>query len=321
MQLIHPRGEEALAALRAMRTVTGGDGAVPPAARAMMAAAARLLMAIESEIDIDGLRPITPEALARAITTPGLGEQLAQAMIVGAIADGEPEPAAYARLEAFARALDVEPPALRTLKLLVEQHTLLFRLDFMRRSHITDMFKDTYRHHGGILGVAAAVLGQRGLYEDKELAARFEALGRLPADTLGHAYFTHCRSQGFAFPGERRGFPLTGVYHDLTHVLAGYDSSPEGELQVGAFTAGFKRTNPFYLLLFVGFLWGSGINLTPVEQPHITGMMARGGMAEGFIRAIERGGRVNTDLSDNWDFWPLLPLPLAEARAQLNVTA
>jgi hypothetical protein len=30
--------------------------------------------------------------------------------------------------------------------------------------------------------------------------------------------------------------------------------------------------------------------------------------------------RVNTDLSDNWDFWPLIPLPLGEARARLGVT-
>ncbi len=320
MQLIHPRGEEALAALRAMRTVTGGDGAVPPAPRAMMAAAARVLMAIDTGIDIDGLRPITPEELAAAITTDGLGEQLVQAMIIAVLADGEPEPAAYARLEAFARALHVDAPALRTVRLLIEHHMVLFRLDFMRRSHITDILKDTYRHHGGIRGVAAALLGQRGLVEDPELAARFAALERLPPDTLGHAYFTHCRSHGFAFPGERHGFPLSGVYHDLVHVLSGYGTEPAEELLVGGFTAGFKRTNPFYVVLFVNFLTGTGINVTPVPQPHLTGTLAKDGLAEAFIHAIERGGRVNTDLSDNWDFWPLLPLPLEAARAKLGVT-
>jgi hypothetical protein len=320
MQLIHPRGEEALACLRAMRTVTGGDGAVPAAPRAMMTAAARLLMAIDSGLDIDGLQPIAPAALAAAVTTPGLGEQLVQAMIVAVLADGEPDAAAYARLEAFARALDVDAPALRTVRLLIEHHMVLFRLDFMRRSHITDILKDTYRHHGGIRGVAAALLGQRGLVEDPELAARFAALGELPADTLGHAYFTHCRSHGFAFPGERGGFPLSGVYHDLVHVLSGYGTTPEEELLVGAFTAGFKRTNPFYVVLFVSFLTGTGINVTPVPQPHLTGTLAKDGQAEAFITALERGGQVNADLSDNWDFWPLLPLPLDAARARLNVS-
>jgi hypothetical protein len=47
--------------------------------------------------------------------------------------------------------------------------------------------------------------------------------------------------------------------------------------------------------------------------------LAQPGVAEGFIKAVERGGRVNTDLSANWDYWPLVALPLAEARARLNI--
>ena len=31
------------------------------------------------------------------------------------------------------------------------------------------------------------------------------------------------------------------------------------------------------------------------------------------------GSQLNTDLSDNWDFWPYVELPLDEARAKLNV--
>jgi hypothetical protein len=54
--------------------------------------------------------------------------------------------------------------------------------------------------------------------------------------------------------------------------------------------------------------------VTPLTQPHQTGTLAKPGLAEEFIIAIEGGGRANTDLSDNWDFWPLMPLPLDEAR-------
>lgn len=68
-------------------------------------------------------------------------------------------------------------------------------------------------------------------------------------------------------------------------------------------------------------LWGAGANATPLSQPHITGLMARDGLAEEFLVAIERGSRVTTDLSDNWDFWPLMPLPLDEARARLGIAA
>jgi hypothetical protein len=42
-------------------------------------------------------------------------------------------------------------------------------------------------------------------------------------------------------------------------------------------------------------------------------------VAEGFIKAVERGGRMNTDLSENWVYWPLLERPLAEVRARLGI--
>lgn len=317
MKLIHPTGNEAVACLRAMRTVTAADEPIPPAVRAMMDAAQRSLMALDT--DIDALPPIMPHEVVAAVTTPGMPEQLVHALIVGVLADGEPDPAAFQRLQEFSAALGIQTPALRTVRLLIEKHMLLFRLDFLRRSHIADMVKDSYRHRGGLRGVAEALLGQRGLLEDKELAARFEALGALPKDSFGYVYYEHCRGNGFAFPGERGGFPYTGAYHDMTHVLSGYGITPEGELLLGGFMAGFKRVNPFYVILLTALLWGSGVNATPLSQPHITGMLAKEGVADEFLVAIERGSRVNTDLSDNWDFWPLMPLPLDEARARLGI--
>lgn len=319
MKLIHPSADEGLYCLRAMRTVVARDGALPPAARAMMSAAQKMLMSVD--VDLDSLQPVVPGDLKTRITTPGMAEQLVQAMIVNILADGEPDPAAFERLQAFATALGISLPALHTVRLLIEKNMLLFRLDFMRRSHIADMVKDAYKHEGGIRGVAKALLGLRGMYEDKALAGRFIALGNLPKDTLGYAYFEHCRGHGFAFPGERNGFPLSGAYHDMVHVLSGYGTTPEEELLVGGFTAAFKKTNPFYMILLVSFLWGAGINVTPLSQPHLPGLMAEDGLAGRFIHALERGSRVNTDLTDNWNFWPYLPLSLDEARARLGVAA
>jgi len=213
-----------------------------------------------------------------------------------------------------------DAPAVRTVRLLCERHMVLFRLDFLRRSHIKDMLVDQYRHHGGVVGLATGLLGLRGLHEDPALAQRYIALGDLPAETLGHAFFTHYRGNGFAFPGEPLGFPESGVYHDLTHVLWGYGTTPAEEHLVGGFTAGYKRVNPFYVALLPAFSFGAGVNVTPLDQPHVTGILATPGLASRFIEAVERGSRVNADLSDNWDFWPLLPLPLAEARRQLDIT-
>jgi len=57
------------------------------------------------DVDIDGLGPIAPAELAAGLRTAGLAEQVLQAMIVGVLADGEPDPACFARVAAFAAAL------------------------------------------------------------------------------------------------------------------------------------------------------------------------------------------------------------------------
>ena len=67
----------------------------------------------------------------------------------------------------------------------------------------------------------------------------------------------------------------------------GYDTTPEGETQVGAFTSGYKRVNPLYALLVPVLVFGTGVNLTPSPQPHITGILAEPGLAELFILAHE----------------------------------
>jgi hypothetical protein len=284
-----------------------------------MNAAKSAVLGLYDSIEIDALAPITPAELAAGVKTPGLADQFVQAMLINVLADGEPDPDCFARVEAFAGALGIAAPALRTVRLLCEHHTVLFRIDFMRRSHLRDIFADQYRHHGGIRGLAAGVLGMRGLHEDADMARRHVALGDLPADTFGYAYFHHCRDNGFAFPGEPTGFPEAGVYHDMTHVLSGYGTTPEEETMVGGFTAGYKRVNPFYVILLPLFTFSTGVNVTPTNQPHISGVLAKPGVAARMIEAVERGGQVNTDLSDNWDFWPLLPLPLDEARHRLGV--
>jgi hypothetical protein len=318
MQLIHPGADEATLCLRAVRTVVARDGAVPPAARALMEAAKKVVLNIDA--DIDNVASITPTELAAGLHTPGLSDQVVQAMIVGVLADGEPDPDCFARVEAFAGALGVATPALRTVRLLCERHSLLCRLDWLRRSHIKDMLVDQYRYHGGLRGAVEGLLGLRGMHEDPAIAKRYIALGDLPLGTLGHAFFHQYRDNGFAFPGEPLGFPEAGVYHDLTHVLSGYDTTPQEEHCVAGFTAGYKRVNPFYVILLAAFSFGAGVNVTPLDQPHITGILAEPGLAARFVEAVERGSRVSTDLSDNWNFWPLLPLPLDEARRQLNIS-
>jgi len=317
MRLLRPGPTEAEAGLRAMHQLAMARGEIGAASRALIAAAQRHVL--HTDFDIDGLRPIAADELAAAFRDPALARQFVQGMTVVSLADGPPTEAQGRLMTSYARALGVDEPAVRVMNELANHHTVLFKLDFMRRSHLADMFKGAV-HRDGFLATARSFAAFRGLREDPAVAARYKALGQLPKDTLGYAFWQHCSENGFAFPGEPFGFPEAGVYHDFTHVLSGYSTEPSGEVQIGGFTAGYKKHTPIFVILFVMLTFSAGTNVTPVEQPVSFSILVQDGLADGFFTAVERGSRVPIDLSDGWGHWAWVEKPLAQARAELNIT-
>jgi ubiquinone biosynthesis protein Coq4 len=172
----------------------------------------------------------------------------------------------------------------------------------------------------GPLSLAKGLLSMRGLIEDPALAARYRAWEKLPEGTLGRALIDFYNQHRFSVPGERSGFPEAGLYHDFCHLLGGYSTEPEGEIEVASFTAGFKRERPFYVALFAVLIFSTGVNMRPTKDDFVTvGLLGKPGMAERMLAAIERGSQVNQDLSDNWDYWAWIELPLDEVRRRLNI--
>ena len=140
------------------------------------------------------------------------------------------------------------------------------------------------------IGVVKAILGVKGLVEDSDLAARFRALGELPEDTLGHGLFRHYQDNGFAFPGEKGGFPVGAMFHDFGHVLSSYDTTPEGEMKVAAFQAGYRQNeDAFFTILFAVLTHTSGVNMAPMEMPKLLGRIGKGDLAEQMFVALRRG--------------------------------
>lgn len=317
MRLLHPDPAAALLGLRAMKTMASTSGQIGPVQRAVMAAAQKVILRLDT--DIDTLPPIAPDELAAGFQDPDLRRQFVNGMLVVALADGVPSREMVAKVEAFAGALDVKTPELTDLRRLAEQHMLVFKLDFLRRSQVADIMKDQLEQKGP-LSLAKSVLTMRGLMEDPALAARYRTWEKLPDDTLGHSLIAFYRKNGFSLPGERKGFPEAGLYHDLCHVLGDYGTDPEGEVQVAAFTAGFKQTRPFYVVLFAVLIFSTGVNMRPSNEDFTTtGVLGKPGMAERMFAAIERGAQVNLDLSDKWDYWAYAELPVEEVRRQLNI--
>jgi len=322
MDLLKTGPELAPDALRALTSVAraASNGLGPPQ-RAMLDAAQRVVL--ETDLDLESLKPIEPEALARRLDDPAQARQLVRLMVALCLADGPPSEEQMSLVSAFATALHVEEPSVGVIAHLAKGRRLRFRFAFLRRSHIRSYLRNTYRLLGGIRPMIRALLVARGaLREDSELVSRYRALEQLPPDTLGHAFFHHYTDAGLAFPGEKGGFPVGALFHDFAHVLAGYDTSPEGELKNAAFQAGFTQgDHDFFTALFAIVIHTAGINLAPFPMPVLPGRIGQGSLALDVFRALERGAAMKVDLGNDWDFWEYVGLPLEVARQRLGVPA
>ncbi len=60
------------------------------------------------------------------------------------------------------------------------------------------------------------------------------------------------------------------------------------------------------------------LHVTPLEQPHVEGILAEQGLADRFFLAVRRGMAMKVDISDGWDHWAWVDRPI-DVRAALGV--
>ncbi len=203
----------------------------------------------QGNVKVDELSPITATQVAELITNPQQRQCLLQMAMVMAMVDGEIIPTQQRALRSLADALSVNEQGLRVLHKATSGHKLLARMDMMRRL-MGKFFGAAYQEEG-IVGIKKMVTPFFNGGEDPEVAWKYRQLGLLPEGTLGRAFWEHCTQRQFSFPGEAGGIPERMVFHDFGHILSGYDTNPQGEIQQGAFQAGYIRQDGFVFLLFV----------------------------------------------------------------------
>jgi hypothetical protein len=131
---------------------------------------------------------------------------------------------------------------------------------------------------------------------------------------LGRSYWEYCRANGFALPGENDGAAEPILFHDCAHVLSGYGTEPEGEVQVACFSASFQRRDPWLFVFFVLLQFHVGIRMTPITKAR-TGFFDP---AKALV-AIRRGAAMNVDLNNGWDYWPVMGEQVEELRRRYNI--
>ena len=287
-------------------------GGAPPQAEDQ-----RFLAACETVLGTATVRTdadlITPATIADGVRGTHARKRLLQLAGIAALVHRPVRAGSAAYLGALAQALGTRDPIVSVVDALARGRRGRARLLCMRRM-LRVLVKEAYQSQGvrGVLRVFGALWFK--LAVDKDQLWSHKRLGLLPEGTLGREYWSHMTRVGFGFPGERGGIPQVLAYHDVGHVLTGYSTVPEGELQQGAFQAGCRREDGFVFLQFVVLQFHQGLQLTPAAQAE-SGLLD----PDRLLRALYRGSQCAVDITHRWSYWHLMPMPLGEVRTLLNL--
>jgi len=292
--------------LRALRTALNPHGPLADREREFLDTYARIVgrqPAPAAPIDVIDV------ALAGAHKS----KRLVQLAALAALLTHPVRPASVAYVAALAKRLSVRDSVVQVLQALQQKRYRRVRFLVMRRA-LRSLLGEAYRVEGarGVLQFLGAMF--LGLAANARRLWEFRRLGLLPEGTLGRAYWIHMTERGFGFPGDPRGIPGPVAYHDVAHVLAGHDTTPLGEIQQGSFQAGNRRDDGFFFAQFVILQFHHGVQVTPMS-PGFYGNYH----PDKVLWAIHRGARCPFDMTSGWDFWPLMRLPLDQARERCGL--
>lgn len=238
-------------------------------------------------------------------------KRLVQLAALAALVHAPIDPASVAFVKAMAKGLGTHDGVIDVLEALAAGKRFKVRLLAMRRAFRV-MLKEAYLAEGiaGVVRFWAAMALKAPVNRDK--LWKYKKLGLLPEGTLGREYWKHMTRVGFGFPGDFAGIPDSVAYHDIAHVLVGNDITPLGEIQQGSFQGGNRREDGFFFIQFVILHFHHGVRITPGAPPE-TGNYH----PDKVLWAIHRGAQCNVDVTHQWDYWPLMELPLEEARKKI----
>jgi hypothetical protein len=295
-----------------MRAVAETGSGASEADRRALAAASRFIFGLEDARDVEGPPTVAPEELRTALAGTDLAENAVRFLTVMAFVDGSVDKAKITVVLRYAEALGIHE---RYLDEIAEaaQDRLQEALADMTRCNMESITGQPWTDGD----VNRWLLPYEGDGADPTLAARFAALGRLPPESFGHAFWAHFRENGYAFPGEPSGLNAAfSVPHDSVHVLTGYDTRPHGEILASTFTAAMHRSYPMAgHVLPVILSWHVGERINDVAQD-ATGALD----PEEFWRAWASGAAMAVDtFAPDWDFWSCVEEPLVALRERCSL--
>ena len=267
---------------------------------------------LHAEVDLASLGNPSPAELARLLPETQRRQEFLQFLILMPYLPMEVDAAQVEVVDEIAAALGLEPDTL------VDLHRV--RDDRLKRL-VIDMSRRGLAEYAGAEGawqqVKAIAESLHQFAGDAKVADRYRALEKLPEESLGHTFFHFYRARNFPLPGEKKSLSEQLINHDCCHILGGFNTDMNGEMNVAGFEAGlFDNGYGFELLLEVILDFHMGKTFTTVGLlPAGTGHFN----PEDVVAGYERGRACNVNLIHDWDFWAAAETPVKELRAQYGL--
>ena len=194
--------------------------------------------------------------------------QLIQSVVVLMVVEGCREQPIFFRAQRLVQALKITCSGLRYLDLWCHGRDRQLALEVYWHSFIAQKYRFEYRQRGW-RWLVYGVLTYQGIWQNRSMAQKYHQLRFYPSDTLGYQFWSFCQHHQIKFPGERWGLHEGLLFHDMTHVLGGFDTTDEGELLTVALTAGYQQHgDALASLLFVLLQHHAGVQIGILSKAH-----------------------------------------------------
>jgi hypothetical protein len=317
--LTPPDAAEAAVLARGIVSAAQGPGGLTPLQDLLIRATFHSMTG--HEVDPARCAPVSPGDFAAALARRNeiFRTRIVQVMLLAALVVRPLPEQVATQMRAFAAALAVRDDMIGVLQDYAHGAFDLAAADFARNGYLASL--DPHRLAALHASTLDTSWGQ--VIADPALAGRWQSLEGLPAGTLGRGVADFYRDRGFTYPGLPGSAPPLLAQHDWVHVLAGYGTALESEIEVFGFMA---RANDdpraFSLLAMVvslfetGYL-AAGAGLFEANAGHLrtAGMATR--LADAMRRgALTRGSHDFLDL----DWFTLADRPVTVVRAEIGLT-
>lgn len=313
MFLIHNSPDQApLLAAAIVGACRSSTGWAAPAQPAVLQTLFQNLLGFNA--DFDEISPTEPSAVLAALPEASQRRELIELMVTMEMLCSPIPPVLQASVDQWANELGVEDRVLLLARDLFRQSLARATADFYRLNWIGEAdpqadpkFQSLLEHYGA---TAYALTFE----PDQKESERWRQLECYPDGSLGSELWKFYRKRNFKLPGEVGAANAALAQHDWVHVIADYDTTAIGELEVTAFMASASRA-PGAMLGFVGAvsLYETGL-LRSVVTHSYSRTLSDGDGVERVAAAIRKGARCRVDPLVGVDYFAIASSPLVAVR-------